>query len=59
MTGLLLLPGNSRFLGANILWAHFMLACERVSGKEGAHGSEHPEDRAVIPFRPFGALLRC
>ena len=35
---------------ANILWAHFMLACERVSGRGGAHGWEHPEDPGCDPF---------
>ena len=35
---------------ANILWAHFILACERVSGRGGAHGWEHPEDLGCDPF---------
>ena len=41
---------EARVREANILWAHFMLACERVSGRGGAHGWEHPEDPGCDPF---------
>ena len=44
------LHGQKRVREANILWAHFMLACERVSGRGGAHGWEHPEDPGCDPF---------
>ena len=41
---------QARVRESNILWAHFMLACERVSGRGGAHLWEHPEDPGHDPF---------
>ena len=41
---------QARVRESNILWAHFMLACERYSGRGGAHLWEHPEDPGHDPF---------